>query len=84
MKVRVKCIQNYFDIEENERKVINTSVPYDEPDKHPNRVEWITDKKRADHLVSKELVKIIEYIDDEKKEKKINPIKPEKKTIKKK
>ncbi len=84
MKVRVKCIQNYWDIEENERKVINTSVPYDKPDEHPNRVEWITDKKRADHLVDKELVKIIEYINDDKKENKINPIKPEKKTIKKK
>ena len=65
MKVKVRCIVNYFDIEEQERKVTNEEVPYDNPEKHPNRCEWITTKERADHLVSKGKVKIIEEIKEE-------------------
>lgn len=85
MKVKVKCITNYWDIEQDERKVISPEVPYEYPEKHPNRCEWITTHERADHLVSKGLVKIIEYIKEEPKpEKKINPTKTEKKTSKKK
>ena len=85
MKVKVQCIQNYYDIEENERKVVSLTTPYDDPDNHPNRVEWITTKERADHLEQKGFVKIIEYIEEApKKENKINPVKPEKKSIKKK
>lgn len=67
MKVKVKCMQNYFDIETNERKVKDIFETYDNPQLHPNRVEWITTKERADHLVSKGLVKIIETIKEEPK-----------------
>lgn len=67
MKVKVKCIQNYFDMETNERKVINESITYDDPINHPNRCEWITSKERADHLVSKGLVEIKEVIKEEPK-----------------
>ena len=84
MKVKVKCIQNYFDMEEDERKVINELVPYDDKEKHPNRCEWITSKERADHLVSKGLIEIIEYIKEEKKENKKLPVKPEVKKVNKK
>lgn len=83
MKVKVHCIQNYYDVETSERKVINEFVPYDNPEKHPNRCEWITTKERADHLVSKNLVRIVEYIEEKKVEDKKQPIKPEKKTKKK-
>ena len=85
MKVKVQCIQNFYDLEEDERKVVSLTTPYEEPTKHPNRVEWITTRERADHLVNKGLVRIIEYIKEEpKKETKINPVKTEKKTTKKK
>lgn len=67
MKVRVKCIKNYFDMEEDERKVTSLDVPYDEPNKHPNRCEWITTRERAEHLVSKGKVQIIEYIKEQPK-----------------
>lgn len=75
MKVKVKCIQNYYDIEQDERKVVDMNVPYDEPNKHPNRCEWITTRERADHLVSKNLVEIIEIIKEDKKEDKKIPTK---------
>ena len=85
MKVKVQCIKNYYDIEEDERKVVSPQVPYEHPEKHPKRCEWITTHERAEHLVSKGLVKIIQYIKEEPKtEKKINPVKTEKKTSKKK
>lgn len=67
MKVKVRCIQNYFDIEQNERKVKSEIERYDNPEMHPNRCEWITSMERADHLVSKGLVEIIEKINDEQK-----------------
>lgn len=73
MKVKVRCIQNYYDMECSERKVINESVPYEEPDKHPNRVEWITTRERADHLVNKGLVKIVEVLKEDKKIEKAIP-----------
>ena len=47
---------------QNERKVISLDVPYDDPDNHPNRVEWITTRERAEHLASKGLVEIRETI----------------------
>ena len=65
MKVRVKCIKNYYDIEEDERKVTSLDVPYDEPDKHPNRCEWITTRERAEHLVGKGMVEITEAIKEQ-------------------
>lgn len=67
MKVKVRCIQCYWDLEENERKVFSTICAYDKPEEHPNRVEWITTLERAKHLESKGLVKIIEYIKEEPK-----------------
>ena len=79
MKVRVQCIMNFYDMEEEERKVNSLFIPYDEPEKHPNRNTWITTRERADHLVEKGLVKIIEVIPEEKKEnKKITTKKVEK------
>ena len=74
MKVKVRCIQNYYDIETDERKVISLDVPYDEPKKHPNRVEWITARERAEHLAGKGLVKIVEFIEEDKKENKKKPL----------
>lgn len=74
MKVKVRCIQNYYDIETGERKVFSLDVPYDEPKKHPNRVEWITTRERAEHLQSKGLVKIVEFIEEDKKENKKKPL----------
>lgn len=82
MKVKVKCIKNYYDIEQDERKVVDYNVLYDEPSKHPNRVEWITTRERADHLVSKGLVEIIEVIKEQPKEQTINKEKKEIETIK--
>lgn len=80
MKVRVQCIMNFYDMEENERKVNSLFIPYDEPEKHPNRNTWITTRERADHLVGKGLVKILEVIPEVKKEnKKITTKKVEKK-----
>lgn len=79
MKVRVKCIRNYYDMETNERKVVSEFERYDEPEKHPNRIEWITTRERADHLVDKGLVKIVEVI---KEQKKIEKATPKKKTEK--
>ena len=79
MKVKVKCIQNYFDIEENERKVVSPSEWYEEPEKHPNRCEWITTRERAEHLVERGKVKIIEVIKEQPKvEKAVNKEKTEK------
>lgn len=75
MKVKVKCIQNFYDMEEDERKVVSKDTPYDNPDKHKNRCEWITTRERADHLVSKGLVEIIEVIKEDKKEDKKIPTK---------
>ena len=67
-------------METSERKGIGEFVPYDEPDKHPNRIEWITTRERAEHLVSKGLVRIIGTIEETKKEnKKIDTKKTEKK-----
>ena len=83
MKVRVKCIQNYFDIETNERKVISPTEYYEEPDKHPNRCEWITTKERADHLVLKGKVEIVEIIKEENKVEKAMPKTKTEKAIKK-
>ena len=74
MKVKVKCIQNYYDMEQEERKVINLSVPYDKPEAHPNRCEWITTRERADHLASKGLIQIIGVIEEDKKEDKKKPV----------
>ena len=80
MKVRVQCIQNYYDMEEDERKVRSLAEPYEEPDKHPNRNEWVTTRERADHLASKGLVRIVEVIEEKKKEdKKISTKKIDKK-----
>ncbi len=79
MKVKVKCIQNYYDMEQDERKVVSLFTPYDNPESHPNRCEWITSRERADHLISKGLVEIIEVIKEEKKEDKKKPVKVEKK-----
>lgn len=78
MKVKVKCILNYFDMEENERKVRTPYEYYEEPDKHPNRCEWITTLERANHLIERGKVEIIEYIKEEKKENKKTPVKTEK------
>ena len=79
MKVKVQCIENYFDVEENERKVKSLNEWYEDPDNHPNRVEWITTRERADHLVSRGKVKIIEVIKEKRKiEKAVNKIKTEK------
>ena len=75
MKVKVKCIQNFYDMEEDERKVVSLDTPYDNPDKHKNRCEWITTRERADHLASKGLVEIIEVIKEDKKENKKIPTK---------
>ena len=75
MKVKVKCIQNFYDMEEDERKVVSLNTPYDNPDKHKNRCEWITTRERADHLASKGLVEIIEVIKEDKKEDKKIPTK---------
>ena len=75
MKVKVKCIKNYYDIEEDERKVYSLDVEYIDANKHPNRNEWITTRERADHLVSKGLVEIVEVIQEEKKENKKKPTK---------
>ena len=75
MKVKVKCIQNFYDMEEDERKVVSLDTPYDNPDKHKSRCEWITTRERADHLVSKGLVEIIEIIKEDKKEDKKIPTK---------
>ena len=68
MKVKVKCIQNYFDNETNERKVVSLSEPYEKSEEHPNRCEWITTKERAEHLISKGKVTIIEEIKEEIKQ----------------
>lgn len=79
MKVKVKCIQNYFDKEQNERKVISLTERYEDPENHPNRVEWITTKERADHLVERGKVKILYPIKEEKIiEKSLPKVKPEK------
>ena len=75
MKVKVKCIQNFYDMEEDERKVVSLDTPYDNPDKHKNRCEWITTRERADHLANKGLVEIIEVIKEDKKENKKIPTK---------
>ncbi len=75
MKVKVKCIQNFYDMDEDERKVVSLDTPYDNPDKHKNRCEWITTRERADHLASKGLVEIIEVIKEDKKEDKKIPTK---------
>lgn len=77
MKVKVKCITNYFDIETNERKVKDLLESYEQPELHPNRVEWITTRERAEHLVSKGLIEIIEEIKEEPK--KIEPVREENK-----
>ena len=74
MNVKVRCIQNYYDIETDERKVFSLDVSYDEPKKHPNRVEWITTRERAEHLQNKGLVKIVEFIEEDKKENKKKPL----------
>lgn len=84
MKVKVKCICNYYDLEQDERKVKSINERYEEPDKHPNRVEWITTKERADHLVNKGLVEIVEVIKEDKKiEKSIKSTNKVEKAIKK-
>ena len=64
MKVKVQCIRNYYDMDEDERKVTSTDIPYENPEKHPNRCTWITTKERAEHLELKGLVKIVEIIKD--------------------
>ena len=79
MKVRVQCIMNFYDMEEEERKVNSLFIPYDEPEKHPNRNTWITTRERADELVAKGKVKIIEVLPEVKTEnKKISTKKVEK------
>ena len=64
VNIKVKCIKKYFDVEENELKVPNLTDAYSDPDKHPNRCEWITNRIRAQHLVDKVLVRIIKEIKD--------------------
>lgn len=59
-KVKVKCIQKYFDIEENEWKVPNLTDGYYEPENHPNRMQWETNMIRAEELAEKGLVRIID------------------------
>lgn len=78
MKVEVQCIENYFDMEEDERKVTSVDVPYDNPEQHPNRVIWVTNKARADHLVNRGKVKILRTIKEEVKETAIPEEKKEK------
>ena len=75
MKVKVKCICNYYDMECSERKVFSKDVPYENPEQHPNRCEWITTRERAEHLESKGLVKILETINEVVKEDKKKPTK---------
>lgn len=75
MKVKVKCICNYYDMECSERKVVSKDVPYENPDQHPNRCEWITTRERAEHLEGKGLVKILETINEVVKEDKKKPTK---------
>lgn len=62
--IKVKCIKKYHDIEEDEMKVPNLTDPYHNPTDHPNRCEWITTRVRAEHLVSKGLVRIVKEIKD--------------------
>ena len=50
MKVRVRCIEPYWDIQENPNNKIVT----------PLGKEWIVDKERADYLLSRGLVEIIQ------------------------
>lgn len=73
MKVKVQCICNFYDMDEEERKVTSLDVPYDEPEKHPNRVTYVITKERADHLVARGKVKIIEVIQEPIKENKKKP-----------
>ncbi|MEE3324151.1 MAG: glycosyltransferase [Methanosphaera sp.] len=75
MKVKVKCIQNYYDMECSERKVVSKDTPYENPQQHPNRCEWITTRERAEHLKSKGLVEILETINEVVKEDKKKPTK---------
>lgn len=62
--IKVKCIKKYHDIEEDEMKVPNLTDSYINPTDHPNRCEWITTRVRAEHLVSKGLVRIVKEIKD--------------------
>lgn len=75
MKVKVKCIQNYYDMECSERKVVSKDTPYENPEQHPNRCEWITTRERAEHLKGKGLVEILETINEVVKEDKKKPTK---------
>lgn len=61
MKVKVKVLQTYNDL------VLKKEIEKD--------TEYVTDKKRADHLVDLQLVEIIETIQEEKKETKKIPTK---------
>ena len=64
VNIKVKCIKKYFDVEENELKVPNITDAYSNPDAHPHRCEWVTNRIRAQHLVDKGLVRIVKEIKD--------------------
>ena len=61
MKVKVKCVQSYWDVQLH-------------PDANdPNKVlevgyTWLVDKERADELVGKGLVEIVEILKEDKPE----------------
>lgn len=56
MKVKVKCIVPYWDIQLSPNKQVVLNKDF----------EWVVDKERADHLISLGLVEIVEYIPDKK------------------
>lgn len=84
MLVKVRCICNYYDTKWEERKTTGPEVPYIQGEKkdNPNRTEWIEELERANHLVERKKIKIIDYLPNEpiKKENKKNPVKTEKRT----
>lgn len=65
MKVKVRCIKSYYDLE---LKTIVTNSPSDK------NYERIIKSERAKYLEEKELVKILEVIQEQKKEKAIKPM----------
>lgn len=74
MKVKVRCIRDYYDLD------LNTIIRASEED--PNYERVIT-RERADVLIEKELVEEIEVIKEEKKQQAIKPTKKVEKAIKK-
>ena len=61
MKVKLRCIRGYFDVEQNANKVIGD--------------EWIVSKERAEELSKNpnNLIEIVEYIEEPKIEKAVKP-----------